>query len=272
MIKYKNITFIITTFKSEKLIEKNLKQLPSEAKKIVIENSSNKFLKKKIENKFKNLKCYVMSDNLGYGKANNFGIKKVTTRYYFILNPDAILTIKNLDKALSFINNIDFSILGFTSSGEQIKFSKFEKIRQVKEVKGFALLVDKTKIKNIMFDENIFLYLEEIDFCRRVISKGGKIYLANIRLKHLGGQSHGGNNFEMEKSRNWHWMWSQFYFKKKYTGLTLALIIFLPKLFLICIKKFFLVKNFKKKEILNCRFNGLLSSIFGLKSNYRPKL
>ena len=272
MIKYKDITFIITTFKSEKLIEKNLKQLPSKAKKIVIENSGNKFLKKKIENKFKNLKCYLMSDNLGYGKANNFGIKKVTTKYFFILNPDAVLTIKNLDKALSFINNINFSILGFTSKGEQIKFAKFEKIRRVKEVKGFALLIDKTKIKNIMFDENIFLYLEEIDFCRRVINKGGKIYIANIRLKHLGGKSHGSINFEMEKSRNWHWMWSQFYFQKKYKGFVAALIIFLPKLFFLFIKKSFFIKNLKKKEIFNCRYNGLLSSICGFKSDFRPKL
>ena len=44
-----------------------------------------------LEEKFSNLECYVMKDNLGYGKANNFGIKKSKTKYVFILNPDVIL-------------------------------------------------------------------------------------------------------------------------------------------------------------------------------------
>ena len=33
-----------------------------------------KELKNYLENKYKNLLCYVMKDNLGYGKGNNFGI------------------------------------------------------------------------------------------------------------------------------------------------------------------------------------------------------
>ena len=32
-----------------------------------------------------------MSENLGYGKANNIGINKSKTDYVFILNPDAKL-------------------------------------------------------------------------------------------------------------------------------------------------------------------------------------
>ena len=39
--------------------------------------------------------------------------------------------------------------------------------------------------------------------------------LINVPFIHLGGLSHGDSeNIEMEKSRNWHWMWSKFYFKK----------------------------------------------------------
>ena len=44
-----------------------------------------------LEKKYDNLQCYLMSENIGYGKANNFGIHKSETDYVFILNPDAIL-------------------------------------------------------------------------------------------------------------------------------------------------------------------------------------
>ena len=48
--------------------------------------------------------------------------------------------------------------------------------------------------------------------------KGEIILEVAVQLDHLGGQSHGGYDFEMEKSRNWHWMWSKFYFYKKHNN------------------------------------------------------
>mgnify|MGYP001279081598 CR=1 FL=1 len=87
----KNISFVITTFKSEKTIYDCLNSLPSEVKKIVIENSNNTELKIDLEKKYENIECFLMKKNLGYGKANNFGISKSNTDYVFILNPDAKL-------------------------------------------------------------------------------------------------------------------------------------------------------------------------------------
>ena len=41
---------------------------------------------------------------------------------------------------------------------------------EVKEVKGFAVMMNKAVVTKIgLFDENFFLYFEEIDLCRRVI-------------------------------------------------------------------------------------------------------
>ena len=70
------------------------------------------------------------------------------------------------------------------------------------------------------FDENFFLYLEEIDLCRRVIKNGKKIYIdSNIQISHEGAKSVDSSiSFEIELTRNWHWMWSKFYFQKKYYG------------------------------------------------------
>ena len=58
-----------------------------------------------------------------------------------------------------------------------------------------------------------------------------KIFLdTNIIISHAGGTSHEESiNYEMEKSRNWHWMWSTFYFHKKHQGFFLALYKILPK-------------------------------------------
>ena len=81
------------------------------------------------------------------------------------------------------------------------------------------MLLNKENMLGKYFDENFFLYLEEIDLCWNVKKSGGRIILVNIRVKHKGGRSHGDKeDLEMEKSRNWHWMWSKFYFSKKHYG------------------------------------------------------
>ena len=93
----KNITFLIVTYRSDKKVLSCLKNLPKESKKIVIENSGNEILKKKLINKFTNINVEVMNENLGYGKANNIGIKLSVTDYVFILNPDVTLKLSQLN-------------------------------------------------------------------------------------------------------------------------------------------------------------------------------
>ena len=88
---YSKITVVINTFKSEDKIYNCLDSINSNIKIIIVENSENVEFKKDIEKKYSNLKCYLSGENLGYAKGNNFGLKKVETRYAVILNPDAIL-------------------------------------------------------------------------------------------------------------------------------------------------------------------------------------
>ena len=41
------------------------------------------------------------------------------------------------------------------------------------------------------FDENIFIYLEEMDLCKRLKKNNKKIFLAqNVIIHHVGGSSH----------------------------------------------------------------------------------
>ena len=60
-----NITFIIVSFKSEKIIDDCLKSLPKNSKIIVIENSNNYNLKKSLELKYKSIS--LITDSMKYG-------------------------------------------------------------------------------------------------------------------------------------------------------------------------------------------------------------
>ena len=159
-----DITFIVTTFRSEKLIDKCIDRLPINSKKIIIENSSNYKLKINLEKKYKNLECFIMENNLGYGAGNNYGIKHSLTRYVFILNPDVEIkpdTIKNMTNEL---NQKSFAIAApFSKDEYSPNIFKNRKIIENKYVKGFAMLIDKEEMEEVgYFDENFFYTLKKL--------------------------------------------------------------------------------------------------------------
>ena len=276
----KKITIVINTFKSEEKISYCLNSISKIYDVIVVENSKNSILKKNLESKYPNVKCILSGGNLGYAKGNNLGLNQVKTKYALILNPDASLekdTIENFIATAERFN--DFSIIGPAKQDEFSKLEKDEKkdVFEVDSLKGFAMFLNMKQFDDVgFFDENFFIYLEEIDLCKRLKTKNKKIYLdKKIVVNHLGGSSHDQSiNYEMELSRNWHWMWSTFYFNKKYYGFLNALIKVSGKLFSSISKLIFftLTLNKKKRKIYFQRFSGLMNSILGKKSWYRPKI
>ena len=149
-------------------------------------------------------------------------------------------------------------------------------ILEVDDLKGFAIFINLSKFNNNFFDENFFLYFEEIDLCKKVKKNNGKIYLnKKIIVNHDEASSvENTKKLELEKNRNWHWMWSSFYYHKKYKGFILALLIITPKIFSSIIKIiiYLLILNKDKRDIYFSRLSGLLNSILGKKSWYRPSL
>ncbi len=274
-MQIKEITFIIVTFHSEKVIFDCLDLLPNASQKIIIENSQSTDLKNILESRYANLTCHLMSQNLGYGKANNIGINFSETDLVFVLNPDARFTPKSLNKFLEILSHEEFTIAAPVEKWELNQELTSKNITEVNSVKGFAMLLNKKFLRNNYFDENFFLYMEEIDLCKRVKDDLGRILKVNVPIEHLGGASHGDKkNLEMEKSRNWHWMWSKFYYKKKHEGYLLGLLSTLPSFFSSFIKYFlyFLTKNETKQNIYKMRFLGLLNSYLLKKSFHRPNL
>ena len=273
----KELTVVIVTFKSEPKIFDCLISIRNLAEIIVVENSNNDDFKKKLENKFSNLNCILTGKNLGYAAANNIGLKRVKTKYALVLNPDTILDENAIQRFVKSAESLkDFWLMG-PASDQMVKLEfKENDVIEVDNLKGFAIFLNMSKFKNEYFDENFFLYFEEIDLCKKVKNNNGKIYLDRfIKINHDGSKSVNKlNKFELEKNRNWHWMWSTFYFHKKYKGFFLAFIIIFPKLFSALVKTiiYSLLFNEKKRDIYFCRLSGIVNSIVGNKSWYRPSL
>ena len=121
----KDITIVITSFKSDQIIGNCLNSIDRQCKTILVENSSNVEFKKNVEKEFNNVECILSGENMGYGRANNIGLKKVTTKYALILNPDATLhpsALKNFVKATE--KNPDFAIMAPYIQKKKIRMTK----------------------------------------------------------------------------------------------------------------------------------------------------
>ena len=293
-ISRQNLSIVIVTFKSEKIIHHCISSIDNDIEIIVIENSNNIDFKIDIEKKYQNVRCYLSSKNLGMGAGNNLGISYAKTDYVFILNPDVVLENNTIDQLILASKKIEsFAILSPLSSDKKypnykIKIDKKNIIKinepfKVKSVDGFAMLLNKKRIEKVrdeknqnLFDENFFMYLENDDLCKRALNKNEDIYIIpDAKIKHLGGKAVDSEyKDEIEFSRNWHWIWSKFYFNKKHNGLLAAFSQGLPSFFSAILKVifYFIVSNKTKKKIYLNRASGYLNGLLGNTSWYRPKI
>ena len=281
-MSHSDITIVITAFKSDEKIYSCLNSINPSLNVLIVENSDNRDFKDKIEKKYTNVTCILAGENLGYAKGNNLGLSKVKTKYALILNPDAVLEKDAIDNFFDTVKKYpNFSIIGPAIQEEKdLENDMLVNIKdpvEVENVKGFAMFLNIPQFDEInFFDKNFFIYFEEIDLCRRLRQKNKKIYLdPKIVIKHLGGSSHNKSiNYEMELSRNWHWMWSTVYYAKKHNGFLYAFFKISPKFFSAIFKIIFytLIFNKTKKLIYFHRFSGIFNSIVGKSSWYRPKI
>ena len=288
-MNYKNITAIIVTFRSEKVIFDCLKSIKDIKKIIIVDNSFDRKLKKKVLLKFPRVNFILSAKNLGYGTGNNVALKKVKTKYAIILNPDTILLGKCIANLLILAKNLNnkFSIIAPSVNGREKNYGFFaeKKIKkqtvknqiyfEVDYVKGFAMFLNMQKIKSVkLFDEKFFMYLEEIDLCKRLKKINENILVStSAKCKHIGARS-SNIGFDFEINRNWHWMWSKIYYASKHDGFFITRIFSIPELLKLIIKILFHFIFFNQNKLLvaNARLCGLSASFFKLKSYFRPKL
>lgn len=276
---YKYLEILSVSYNSEHLIENFINQFDRNFKITLVENSNNFLLKKKLEKKFKNLTVIISGSDLGFGPAFNLGIKKIKSKYVLHCNPDVKIDQINIIKLFNFLEQ---NPLAAVVSPKEILIKKRNNNKlkdkqiflEVDSVKGFAMMLNvKNCKKTNFFDENFFLYMEDIDFCKRLKILNKKIFLLETaEAFHLGGKSHDPKiNFKMELERNWHFMWSLYYFNKKHYGKFFAITATLKKFIASFFKQYwYLILNKKKKHLIyKYRFEGLLSSYLNKKSSLR---
>tara|TARA_B100000900_G_scaffold414654_1_gene441935 strand:- start:90 stop:968 length:879 start_codon:yes stop_codon:yes gene_type:complete len=288
-ISRQNLSVIIVSFRSDHVIHQCISSIDKEIEIIVIDNSNNTEFKKNIEEKYQNVKCILSPNNIGMGAGNNLGIQTTNKDFALILNPDVILEKNSIEEMINASNIIDtFGVIAPISDKTQYpnykldKNNNFNQINpfKVKSVDGYSMLLNLRRLKNLVgfnfFDEKIFLYLENDDFCKRLSLNNENIYVVpKSKVHHLGGEAVDPKyQREIELSRNWHWMWSKFYFNKKHYGYFKAFLSILRNLVSAKIKFFYFLITFNnyKRKIYKMRLSGLLNSIIGNKSFHRPKL
>lgn len=208
-----------------KSIEKYRKTFNFNFEIILIDNAPT--IDYKFEFDFPQIVYLRTEENIGFGRANNLGMKLAKGEFFLLLNSDTLLVDDSLNNCISYMSesknasvglvgskllNSDMSyqhsyypfvknsLLSYFKANNPI-LNKLFKINQyfieryeptqVGDISGaFMLLRKEVFEKTKGFDPDFFLYCEETEWCRNRISKNYKIvYLPDTRIIHLGGQS-----------------------------------------------------------------------------------
>jgi GT2 family glycosyltransferase len=175
----------------------------------------------KIELSNSNIKIIKSSVNLGFGKAHNEVIFKHSkiSKYHLILNPDVYFDPSQLVRLIEYMdknpeisiaipkilypnNKIQYSLRLIPSFFDQfirrlnvfknrirfqeLRFTNYDKEMFVPFPLGCFMLCRTEFLKKIGgFDERFFLYMEDLDLCRRMAQLGEIKFFPNAQIFHL---------------------------------------------------------------------------------------
>ena len=257
------ITVILTLYKTpiKKLNNLNCyKKFPL----IIFEQEGSIESKKKIiKNLKRNFKYFYSNKNIGLSRASNFLLKKVKTKYMLFTQPDIFIDSKSILN-LSKIFKRDKNIIFITPTISK-KFENFKKKRFIykKKIKAACMMCNVKKLKKIgFFDEDYFLYWEDIDLMKKVnIFKYKMVVMTNVFAKHMSSQS-SENNLKTEYLRRSNFIYGELVFDYKHRKLRFIKIFrkFLQNLvfFFFNIVKFQLKKSFINLSIIFGIFKFIL--------------
>ncbi len=186
MIDINELTIQIVLYEENKeLVFKCLENLKN-FQILILDNSSNRKLRKQILNKFDIKEYILLNKNLGYSKGHNYLSNKVDTKYLLILNADCQIDENNIKKLLqSFKNYQDCGVISPTTFNDKKEYTYngglfFENENQIETTKisgdtcfqtilGAAMLIEKKFFVDIgKFNENMFLFFSDYDLCKKI--------------------------------------------------------------------------------------------------------
>jgi N-acetylglucosaminyl-diphospho-decaprenol L-rhamnosyltransferase len=218
------------------VIECCLAPLADAAQIIVVDNASTDDSVELVLQACANADVILNSQNFGYGSAVNQGFSRVQTPYALLINPDAILTSKAVERLIAtakactntgIVAPLLYSPkrgleLDLKGPGERSQ-SSTENIPDGDFCTWFATgavwLCDMAAWRDVGgFDETIFLYGEDLDLCRRMTNKGYTILLCpKARGEHLVSQATASSR-KIRWRKEWNIVWSHLYLTEKYDG------------------------------------------------------
>lgn len=193
--------------------------------RIVVDNNSSDGSREMVARCFPDVTLVNSRGNLGFARANNLGLAHARAPLVLFLNPDTEIKAGTLDLMVRFmhtnppvgalgckIRNISGTIqrLGLQWFPSPLtEFLKFiavsertfshlprlfpchdpEKSGYVTKLFGACLMVRRSVLEQIgSFDEQFFMYCEDVDLCCRITRAGWKLfYLSDAEILHLGG-------------------------------------------------------------------------------------
>ncbi len=221
-----DVSLIIVSYNTEKILDDCLASIitsfvPSKISYeiIVVDNVSTDGTRGMLKKKYPNVVTILNSENVGFGRANNQGIKKAKGEYIILINSDTVVGVDALSKLVTFAKQhpndfIGPKLLNPDSSAQTscgyffslpvvfaslflkgdvnglIRWSPDE-TKMVDWVSG-ACFVGKKSVfmDDLLFDEKIFMYMEEVDLFMRAKAKGHNTYFYHeSRIIHIGGGS-----------------------------------------------------------------------------------
>lgn len=191
---------------------------------IVVDNCSNDGKFESFKTKYSNFNFILNSGNNGFANGCNLGAANATSEYYLFLNPDTKVNQQDLENYFqAYLDNSEVALLSCLQIDEKGNYykqnnllptavtffgipraiykklfkSKIDKILNDTDdflypewVTGAVILISKSwfdKVKG--WNEDYWMYMEDVDLCKRVSDIGGKIAVlksATIFHKHGG--------------------------------------------------------------------------------------
>lgn len=207
-------------------LDQSLKSIQAACKNItfeiiVVDNNSSDGSCDMIEQKFPSIRMIKNRENVGFSRANNQGVAKAIGEYILILNPDTILAEDTLEKVLRFADtkkNVGVVGVHFIDGsgkllpeckrniptlkiateklfGKSINYyaSQIEEnsIAKVAILSGAFMLIKRSIFNEVEgFDEDYFMFGEDIDLCYKIVNAGYQnYYFGESTVLHYKGES-----------------------------------------------------------------------------------
>lgn len=191
----------------------------------VVDNASIDGSQEIIRAQFPKVKLISTSQNIGFGAANNLAILQSKGDYIWLLNPDTYIKSGAISALVKFMHDnpragAAGSLLLNTDRSLQTSCAPFPTItreiwrlfhldklwtygiynqnqwnrnepKEVDVIKGASLILRREAIEEVgIFDEDYFMYTEEVDLCYRLHNAGWKLYwIPQSEVIHYGGRS-----------------------------------------------------------------------------------